>query len=221
MQLSQTQTAPHQISSTYFGRVIGWFGLALGVSALGAYIGFNYALPAMVSSNMLMIGAIVLELILILTSRYWSKIRPLNYILFALFAFASGFTLAPILYMSLSVGNGDILYRALGATMVTFVAAGLIAWKTSIDMFKFQGFLFFALIGMIIVGLIGIFFPFGSLMESLYTFFGILLFTGYIMFDMQRIKYGAGQNEMELALALYLDIFNLFLYILRFLSRDH
>lgn len=220
MQLSHTQAAPRQISSTYLGRVISWFGLALGVSALGAYVGFNYALPAMMSSGVLMIGVMIFQLILILTSPYWSKIRPLNYILFAVFAFSSGFTLAPVLYMTLSVGNGEILYRALGATMLTFIAAGLIAWKTSIDMFKFQGFLFFALIGMIIVGLISIFFPLGSLMESIYTFFGIVLFTGYIMFDIQRVKYGAANNEMEVALALYLDIFNLFLFMLRFLSRD-
>lgn len=221
MDASQVRLAGGQISSTFFGRVVMFFGAAIGISAIGAYIGFNQIAGAEALSKLpgLMIGAMIVELVLIFTSHWWSQNRPLNYILFAAFAFLSGFTVAPIIFQLVLQGSGGLVTQALLATTLTFIAAGLVAWKTNINMFRFQGFLFMGLIGMIIVGILGIFFPFGSLMESIYSFGGILLFTGFIMFDIQRVRYNVVQNEIEVALALYLDIFNLFLFVLRFLDR--
>lgn len=222
MNTLDVQSAGRQISSTFFGRVVVLFGAAIGVSALGAYFGFNQ-ISSVEGLNMLpglMIGAMIAELALIFTSHWWSKTRPLNYILFAAFAFISGFTVAPIIFQLVLKGSGALVTQALLATMLTFVAAGLIAWKTNVNMFRFQGFLVMALIGMVIMGVISIFFPMGGLVNSIYSFFGILLFTAFIMLDIQRIRYSVAQNEIEIALALYLDIFNLFLFILRFLDRD-
>lgn len=219
-QSHQSNATHRDISSTFLGRVVMLFGVAIGISALGAYIGFtNMASFTIKTMPAYMMGAMIAELVLIFTARWWSTMRPLNYVFFAAFAFVSGFTVAPILYSLVAQGSGEIVYRALTATMVTFVAAGLVAWKTEIDMFRFQGFLTMSLIGMLIVGVLGIFFPFGSMMESIYSFFGIILFIGYTMFDLQRLRFNATQNEIEIALAIYLDIFNLFLFILRFLSR--
>ena len=221
METTRVESGSTQISTTFFGRVMMLFGLALGVSALGTYIGFNQGLDLMIAHPGYMWAIFAAELILIFTSRIWQKMKPLNYILFSVFAFLSGVTLAPIIYMYMTQsGGGEIVFRALTATMLTFAAAGLVAWKTNIDMFRFQGLLFFGVIGLIVVGLLGVFFPFSSAMEGVYSFFGIMIFTGFVMFDMQRVKYAMAQNEMDLALQLYLDIFNLFLYILRFISRD-
>jgi FtsH-binding integral membrane protein len=220
MELSHTQSGAGKLRATFFGRVIMLFGLALGASAVGSYVGFNFGLDLMIGRPGIMLLAFVIELVLIFTSHWWKQVRPLNYILFSFFTFITGFTLAPLLYLLIAQGNGELIYRALAATMLTFAAAGLIAWKTDINMFRLQGLLFFGLVGMIIVGLIGIFFPFSSSMEGIYSFFGIMLFTGFIMFDIQRLRFNAVQNEMDIALQLYLDIFNLFLFILRFLNRD-
>jgi FtsH-binding integral membrane protein len=220
MDISPSHVIGNQISTTFLGRVMILFGVALGVSALGAYLGFLGMQGATLSSLPGFMGlAFVIELILIFTSRWWSQSRPLNYILFAVFAFASGLTVAPIIFTLVLQGSGGLVVQALLATTVTFAAAGLIAWKTEVNMFKFQGLLMTGLIGMLIVGLISLFFPMSSLMDSIYSFGGILLFTGFLMFDLQRVRYNAAQNEIEVALALYLDIFNLFLYILRFLDR--
>ncbi|MFA7278393.1 MAG: Bax inhibitor-1 family protein [Candidatus Gracilibacteria bacterium] len=221
MYTSETHLGNTQITSTFFGRVVLLFGLALGVSAMGAYVGFSNMQNIAAFNNLplYMIGAMIAELVLIFTARFWSQTRPLNYILFAVFAFISGFTLAPIIFQIVLRGNGGVVVQALLATAVTFTAAGLIAWKTNINMFRFQGLLTMGLIGMIIIGIISMFFPMSGLTESVYSFVGILLFSGFIMFDVQRIRFNTSQNEIEVALALYLDIFNLFLYILRFLDR--
>ncbi len=221
MHTSGTHLGNTQITSTFFGRVVLLFGLALGVSAMGAYVGFSNMqnIAVLKSLPLYMIGAMIAELVLIFTARFWSQARPINYILFAVFAFISGFTIAPIIFQVVLHGNGGVVVQALLATAVTFTAAGLIAWKTNIDMFRFQGLLMMGLIGMIIIGIVSIFLPMSGLMESIYSFGGILLFSGFIMFDIQRVRFNTSQNEIEVALALYLDIFNLFLYILRFLDR--
>ncbi len=222
METSPSHVIGNQISTTFLGRVMILFGVALGISALGAYLGLSSMQGSTLNSFPGFMGvAFVVELILIFTSRWWSQSRPLNFILFSVFAFASGLTVAPIIFQLILQGSGTIVVQALLATTVTFAAAGLIAWKTEVNMFKFQGLLMTGLIGMIIVGIISIFLPMSSLMDSIYSFGGILLFTGFLMFDLQRIRYNAVQNEIEVALALYLDIFNLFLYILRFLDRGN
>src|SRR3989338_8943136 len=173
------------------------FGLALGVSAFGTYIGFNQGLDLMIANPGYMWGIFITEIVLIFTSQWWQKIKPLNYLLFSLFAFISGVTLAPIMYMYITQsGGGGIIYRALGATMLTFAAAGLLAWRTNINMLKFQGLLLLGIIGLIVVGVIGIFFPFSSALEGIYSFLGIIIFTGFVLFDIQRVKYAWAQNEM-------------------------
>jgi len=81
-----------------------------------------------------------------------------------------------------------------------------------------------SLIGMIVVSIIGIFIPWGNNFEMLFSGFGVILFSGYTMYDIQQIRKNQGMmNPMDAALRLYLDIFNLFIFILRLMgavSRD-
>ena len=68
-------------------------------------------------------------------------------------------------------------------------------------------------------GLFSLFFP--ALAGGLYSLFGALLFSGYIIFDTWQITERLGYDDHILAsITLYLDILNLFLFILRLLSRD-
>jgi hypothetical protein len=76
------------------------------------------------------------------------------------------------------------------------------------------------LLGMIIVGVIGIFIPWGSTTEMIYSGIGVLLFTGYVMYDFQKLKAYPENMYIEAALQLYLDIFNLFIFILRLISSS-
>jgi len=75
-----------------------------------------------------------------------------------------------------------------------------------------------SLIGMIITGIIGIFIPWGNSIELVYSWFGVVLFAGFTMYDIQKLKKYPENMYIQAALQLYLDIFNLFLYILRAIS---
>lgn len=204
----------HAVSPTFFGQVMSLFALALGSSAVGAYIGLHYLLPTIIQKPGLMYLVFGAELILIFTSQLWKNIRGWGNILFVLFTLLSGLSIAPLLAFVEAQHGAVIVYKALAATGMTFVASGLIGWRTNWNLMGLRGFLMFSLIGMLIVSIIGIFVPWGSTFEMVFSGFGVILFSAYAMVDFQRIKYSEG-HPMDAALQIYLDIFNLFTFILR------
>lgn len=151
---------------------------------------------------------------------------------FLLYAALNGATLSFVFFWA----DLSDVYLALFATGAMFAAMSIIGYTTSIDLTRMGGFLFMALIGLIVASVINIFFA----SETLYwlvTYAGVLIFVALTAYDTQWIKRSAQQmeiqgvpNEAALvrrvaimgALKLYLDFINLFIYILRILagSRD-
>lgn len=210
-------------SMTFFGKVMSFFTLAIAASLAGTFVTFNYWLMYFISMPWLIWVLFGAELLIIFTSRIWSQRSPLNKIMFAAFAFITGMTLAPLIAVVIaSYGGVAILMKALLATVCTFAAAAIFGWTTQISLSGMRGFLVVGLIGLIITGILGIFFPWGGTMEIVYSALGVLIFTGFIMYDFQKLKRYPENMYVEAALSLYLDIFNLFLFILRLMmaSRD-
>lgn len=212
-------TAPRtSIETTFFGKVMFFFALAILTSTIGVYIGGKYLLQYFISQPFLMWGLFAAELGLIFTSRRWSQKVPLNRILFLTFALISGITIAPLVSIVLAAPTGAaILTKALLATGFTFTAAALIGHTTKYDLTGLRGFLTVGIIGLIVVGILGFIFPWGNTMELVYSGFGILLFTGFTMYNVQQLKSYPQDRYIDAALSLYLDIFNLFILILRFM----
>lgn len=209
------------IEPTFFGKVMSFFALAVFASAAGAYFTMKYFMGYFIAQPALMWAFFIAELALIFTSRMWSQKIPLNRFLFALFALITGVTIAPLLgVMAASPGGIAIISKALLTTGLMFTAAALFGWTTRIDLSGMRGFLIIGLFGMIIVGVLGLFMPWGSQMEMVYSGIGVLLFAGFTVYDFQKIKHYPEDRYIDAALNLYLDIFNLFLYILRFMSNN-
>jgi len=211
-----TASAKTGIQPTFFGKVMTFFALAVFMSAVGTYVTMTYWIKYFIEAPALIFVVFVVELAIVLTSRLWSTRKPLNRILFALFAFITGMTLAPIIaVLAESPAGAAILYKALGATGLMFTATAIFGWTTKFNLSGLRGFLLMSLIGMIIVGVIGIFIPWGRGFEIVYAGIGVILFSGYTMYDFQKIKNYPEDRYIDAALNLYLDIFNMFLYILR------
>ena len=217
--MQNTQTYNPGLSSTYFGQVMAFFGFAILSSAIGTYVGFEYALPYIVQHPWVMFAIFGAELILIFTSNTWKNSEAAKP-LFALFTFLSGMTLAPLIAQVSAEFGGAIIYKALAATAMTFVAAAIFAFRTEKNLMGMRGFLFTALIGMVVVGIIGIFVPWSNTFEMIFSGFGVILFAGYTMYDFQKIKYQSGMHPIDAALQIYLDIFNLFIFILRLMTSS-
>lgn len=210
--------------SNFYNKVLSLFGLSILSTGLGVFLGFRYIMPIFEGMPILAYAMFALELILIITSGYWRKKVPLNYFLFSAFTFSSGVTIVPlILTFATEFGGFDIIYRALFATTVMFIAMGLLGWSIQKPLLGIQGFLLAGLVGLIVVGVMGIFLPWGNTMEMVFSGIGVLLFSLYAMVDINRLKYFPEDEYMLAAIQLYLDIFNLFIFILRLmgaLSRD-
>jgi len=198
---------------------MSFFALAIFASLVGVYVSYNYLMGYFFTMPYLMWVFIIVEFAILLTSRKWKEIEGLNKVLFAAFAFITGITIGPMVgVMAASAGGLMIIMKALLATTLTFAAAAIFGWTTQINLSGMRGFLMIGIVGLIVTGILGMFFPWGGTMELVYSGGGVLLFTGFVMYDIQRIKRYPENMYIEAALSLYLDIFNLFLFILRLMG---
>ena len=114
-------------------------------------------------------------------------------------------------------------------TLTIFVVTAIYGYTTQEDLSSYRRFFTIALISLIVLSIFNVFMRVGML-EWVITIAGVVIFTGLIAYDVNRIKamsyqLADGDNEvMEKmgiigALNLYLDFINLFIYILRIFGR--
>jgi len=117
-----------------------------------------------------------------------------------------------------------------GITALTFGVMAVVGYTTKTDLTKFGSILMMALIGIIIASIVNMFLG-SSTMDYVISVLGVLIFTGLVAYDTQKVKNIGAQVEYGSTMAsklailgatsLYLDFINLFLFLLRiFSSRD-
>lgn len=116
----------------------------------------------------------------------------------------------------------NIVFQALSSTaLAVFGMAGL-AFLTGIDFGFLGGFLLISLIILILMSLINAFFFRSPIFSLLKSYFGAVIFTLYLLYDFDRLEKLAGNQSwgtaVDLAVSIYLDIINLFLYLLQILG---
>nr|XP_043610125.1 protein LIFEGUARD 2-like [Erigeron canadensis] len=148
---------------------------------------------------------------------YYYQRHPVNYLLLGIFtvslAFAVGLTCA---YTS-----GKVILEAVILTAVVVVSLTLFTFwaaKRGYD-FNFLGpFLFGAVMVLIVFSFIQIFFPLGKISVMVYGGLSAIVFCGYIVYDTDNlIKRYTYDEYIWAAVALYLDIINLFISLLTIL----
>ncbi|MCM1520187.1 MAG: Bax inhibitor-1/YccA family protein [Lachnoclostridium sp.] len=146
-------------------------------------------------------------------------------LLFYVFAAINGLTIAQIFWVYSLTSIAKTFFICAG----TFGAMSAYGYFTTQDLTKWGSFLFYALLGLIIMSLVNIFTR-STTFEWIISGAGVLIFIGLTAWDTQQIKQMVLQAPEEWqghistygALTLYLDFINLFLYLLRFFgnSRD-
>ena len=169
--------------------------------------------------ELLYLPVFILTLILLITLICCVKETfPANIIVFWMFTFC----------MSVMVGRVVLLYSldtiipCLGVTVVTVGGISAFCWITKKD-FSFIGpYLFGGLMVLILLPLVFIFFPPSNVTQIVFFSIGVVIFVGYLFYDTSRLVNGKYQTELDgkytyllAAIDLYLDIINLFLYLLR------
>lgn len=201
--------------------VYGLVMLALLMTLVGTGLGMTVLLQFVTGPTMLVL--FLAEIALIFTSQMWSRIPTWNVVLFLAFPLLSGLTITPILitYVATYANGLFILVNALIATTLLTGAAAIVSSVIRTDLWGTFGlFLMQGLIGLIIFSLLQLFIPAlrGPAAETVISAIGIVLFSVFLAADMQRLRRIGATNPFMLALSLYLDIFNLFLYVLRFMG---
>lgn len=221
MQYVSSRSEPLALSPSTQAQAYGLFALAMALTLIGVFVGLNIAQHLL--STGLHIGLAIAELVLIFSAGWWSRKTPLNYALFGLFPLLSGITLTPYLLLILAgYANGSaILFNAVGATVFMSLAAVVLA-RIAPNLAAWGRALFFAVLGLLFLTVLQVFVPALRTqgIELLISGAGIVIFGLFTAFDLQRIeRMGAvGANPFLLALSLYLDIYNLFIMVLRFMT---
>jgi FtsH-binding integral membrane protein len=141
-------------------------------------------------------------------------------LLFFLYAGLTGVVFSILL----DVYTTDSVVGAFAGAAGLFAGMALIGYTTSIDLSRFRGILYGALIG-IVAASIAFVFTGGSTFNLIIGYLGVIVFSGLTAYDLQQLKtmraqgFANAESAEKLAifgaLRLYLDFINLFISLLR------
>jgi len=146
-----------------------------------------------------------------------TKDSAMGVVLLLGFTFFMGLMLAGILRVALGFSNGgSLIATAAGGTGAIFFTLAGIATVTKKD-FSFLGkFLFIGLVVLILASLANIFFQVPALSLTV-SAVAVLIFSGYILYDISQIVSGGETNYISATLKVYLDVYNIFVNLLNLL----
>lgn len=221
----------------YMLRVFNWMAVALILTAVSAYAVVNTSLRTIfyhahylsdgrVAVGPTLLGTIAifapLAFVLVLSFGVNRLSRSTAQTVFLLYSVAMGVSLSSILLFY----TGASVVRTFFIAATLYASVSLWGYVTNRSLVGMGSFLFMGLIGLIIAGLVNIFFP-SSVMTTVISFIGVLVFTGFTAYDTQRIKMSyhyyvnslgsddIGKMSVYDALSMYLNFVNLFQYLLQ------
>jgi FtsH-binding integral membrane protein len=211
--------------TAFLRKVYGWMFAGLAITATVAFlVSGSPALRQIVFGNpIVFFGLIAVELGLVffLSARVDKMAPQTAMTLFVVYSALNGATLSAVLlaYTGTSIATTFVV------TAGMFGALALYGTTTKRSLAGIGQFFFMGLIGLVLASIVGIFWKAPAL-QFVISVVGVLVFTGLTAWDAQRLKAMAAvtpDNQVAGravvgALALYLDVVNLFLFLLRFIG---
>ena len=209
-----------------YPKVFMWMFIGLLVTFLtGFFVSTNENMLMSIFSGGAYFILVLLELgvVIFLSARIHKMSSATAKICFIIYSFLTGLTLSSIF----------VVYKLESIMLIFLVAAflfgvfAIIGYKTKLDLTRFGTILLMMLLGIILCTVINIFLG-NETFDIIICIISIIVFLGFVAFDIQKIK--RLENSMidreNLAiigaLELYLDFINIFLDLLRLFgdSRD-
>ena len=193
---------------TVFGQVMGLVAVTVGCSALGAYIGRNLSGGA---GLLFFIGVFACIFGLNFAVKAGREQLAIG-LLFGM-GLLLGLAVAPtIAYYAKS--DPAALWQAAGTTAAFVAALGAFGYATRRDLSSWARTLFWALLALIVFGIITIFISIPHA-NVIYCVLGLVIFGGFTIFDFNRLRRANMASSVPIAASIFLDIFNVFLLLLR------
>lgn len=195
--------------------------LALAITGVTAY-GVATTPTLFMTMGKMMWGLIIAELVLVFTlsaaiNRLSLSVATLMFIVYSVL---NGCMLSSIFY----VYSPMIITKVFFITAGTFGITAAYGYATKRDLSSFGRIFYMALLGLFIATVVN-FFMKSATLDYLLSYAGVIIFTGLTAWDSQKIRkllqmqYEVNEKSQKLALlgalTLYLDLINLFLYLLK------
>ncbi len=133
------------------------------------------------------------------------------------FTFFMGLMLSRILSVALGFHNGaSLIAMAAGGTGAIFFSLAAVASTSKRDFSNMGKFLFAGMVLILVAAVANIFFQIPALALAI-SALAVVIFSGYILYDINRIMQGGETNYISATLAVYLDIYNVFVSLLQLL----
>lgn len=190
-----------------FGQVMGLVALTIGFLALGAYVGRNINGGSSFIFFVLGFGCIFGLNYAAARGREQLAIA----LLFGMGLFL-GLFISPVL-VYYTTTNAGVVYQAAGATAGFTAAMAAFGYATRRDLSVYYRAFFWALIALIVFGLITLFVAIpGS--NIIYCVLALGIFAFFTAFDFQRLRNADMTMSVPIAASIFLDVFNVFLLFL-------
>ena len=191
--------------------------LSMVPTVLGAWVGvttgITMALGAGMSAVVFLAGAFGFMFVIEKTKDSSTGV----YVLLA-FTFFMGLMLARMLSMILGFKNGSsLIMTAFGGTAVVFLGMATLASVIKRDLTNMGKFLFVGALILMVAGIVNIFLQSSAMMMTL-SVLAIVIFSGFMLFDIKRVIDGGETNYVSATLAIYLSIYNVFQSLLAILG---
>ncbi len=194
-------------SRAVFGQVMGLVALTVGCTALGAYLGRNFSGG---TGLLLFIGAFACIFGLNFANSRGQEQLAIG-LLFGL-GMLLGMAVAPTLNVY-AKAEPAALWQASGATAAFVGGLGAYGYATRRDLSSWARTLFWALLALIVFGLVTIFvaIPHANI---IYAVLGLGIFGAFTIFDFNRLRRTDANGAVPIAASIFLDVFNVFLLFL-------
>ena len=226
--LFNTYEATGSRSKSFIANVFAYMFLALGISAVVAFLFFNnqqWLIP--IVENKILYYVVMfapLGFVLAMSLGFQKFSAPVLITLFIAYSAITGLTFSFVLL----IYTANSVFACFASAAAMFGVMAFMGYTTNKDLTSFGRIMTMGLIGIVIASLINMFLG-NATMDYIISFVGVMVFTGLTAYDVQKLKrIGEGLDEngqvieadaKKLAimggLTLYLDFINLFLMLLR------
>jgi modulator of FtsH protease len=200
------QSLTRDQSRGVFGQVMGLVAVTFGFMALGAYVGRNLN-----GGGFIFFIAALAALFGLQFAVARGREQLAIGLLFGV-GLMLGLFISPLLVYYANSDPGAV-YQAAACTAGFVAILGSFGYATRTDLSRFYRAFFFALIALIVFGLVLAFvaIPGGNV---IYSVLGLIIFGGLTAFDFQRLRNSGMTVAPAIAASIFLDIFNIFLFFL-------
>lgn len=147
-----------------------------------------------------------------------TKNSGLGVVLLLAFTFVMGLWLSNLIGVTLRFSNGPALIMyAFGGTAAVFATMATIATTSKRDFSGMTKFLMVGVIMLILASIANLWLHLPALMITV-SLIAIAIFSAFILIDVQRVVNGGETNYVTATLAIYLDVYNVFVNLLALLG---